>query len=85
MIPMRLIQKVSFALPKSFVCAPDDAGVMYIQDSTGDRIAHIHIRDGTFTIYDDYEYCEQVIQALEDQGEKVRDMIKERKQAAHEI
>lgn len=84
MIPMRLIQKVSFALPKTYIDAPDDAGVMYIYDQNANEIAHIHVREGFFTIYDDYEYCEQVIDALESQGETVRDMIKIREQRKKE-
>lgn len=84
MIPMRLIQKVSFALPKTYIDAPDDAGVMYIYDQKGNEIAHIHMREGFFTIYDEYEYCEQVIEALESQGEEVRDMIKERQKREQE-
>lgn len=79
MISMRMIQKISLALPNSFLEAPDDMGRVYIKDKNGDRIADIDIRSGDFTIYDEYEYCEQVIESLESQGETVRNMIEERK------
>lgn len=84
MISMRMIQKISLALPNSFLEAPDDTGRVYIQDKNGERIADIDIRSGEFTIYDEYEYCQQVIDSLESQGEKVRDMISERRKRERE-
>ena len=84
MISMRLIQKISLALPNSFLEAPDDVGRVYIQDKNGERIADIDIRNGDFTIYDEYEYCQQVIDSLESQGEKVRDVLAERKKREKE-
>lgn len=84
MITMRMIQKISLALPNSYLEAPDDVGRVYVQDKNGQRIADIDFRNGEFTIYDDYEYCEQVIDSLESQGEKVRDMIALRKKQEQE-
>lgn len=78
MISMRMIQKISLALPNSYLKAPDEVGRVYVEDRNGNTIADIDFRNGEFTIYDDYEYCEQVIDALESQGEKVRDMVSER-------
>lgn len=84
MITMRMIQKISLALPNSYLEAPDDVGRVYVEDKNGQRIADIDFRNGEFTIYDDYEYCEQVIDSLESQGEKVRDMIALRKKQEQE-
>ena len=83
MITMRMIQKVSLALPNTHLKAPDDKGRFYIVDKNGDRVGDIDIREAIFTIYEDYEYCEQVIESLESQGEKVIDMIAELEKNEH--
>lgn len=84
MISMRMIQKISLALPNSYLEAPDSTGRVFIKDKNENRIADIDIRNGNFTIYDDYEYCQQVIDSLEAQGENVRDMVEERRRRESE-
>lgn len=79
MISMRMIQKISLALPNSYLKAPDDVGRIYIVDKNETPIADIDVRNGEFTIYEGYEYCEQVIESLESRGEKVTDMVGHRK------
>jgi len=83
MITMRMIQKVSLALPNTHLKSPDDTGRAYIVDRNGDWVGDIDFREAVFTIYEDYEYCQQVIESLESQGEKVIDMIEELEKNGH--
>lgn len=71
MISIRTLQKLTFALPRCMLTAPDDVGRMYIIDRNGERAGDINFRSAIVSIYEEYTYCNQVLSAIEKQGEKV--------------
>lgn len=61
---MHQFQELSTALPKCFICTPNEAGLSEIQDRDGNRIGHIHWQIPQVSIYEEYEYFDEVVEAI---------------------
>lgn len=62
-IPMREFQKLSLALPKCLICKPEN-GCSFIIDREGNKVGDVHWQIPQITIYEDYEYCNEVVEAI---------------------
>lgn len=73
MITMRALQKLTFALPRCRIKPSDFPGRQDIVDRDGTPVGDIHWASGVISIYEHYEYCDEVLKSLAAQGEKVTD------------
>lgn len=70
LIKMRSFQKLSLALPRATLKSSEDT-VVFIMDKNGDHIGEVNFFTGVITLYDNYVYADQVVEALRQRGETV--------------
>lgn len=62
-IPMAEFQKLSSAMSRCKISIPE-GGVSFILDRTNEKVGEINWHTVSISIYDDYEYCDEVLQRL---------------------
>lgn len=63
MIPVREFKTLALALPKCYISKPSGC-CSWIMDKNKTKIGSIHWGDARITVFQEYEYSEEVIEAI---------------------